>query len=69
MATSYLPNKCAILDTVVHQNIRLSNVTDSDILGSGHLPLMFHILDHVKSRNLSERVEEFISWERFQSHA
>jgi hypothetical protein len=29
----------------------------------------FHILDHDKIRNLSEPIEKFIDWERFQSLA
>jgi hypothetical protein len=48
-----------ILDSVIHLNIRLSDVTVSDILYSGHLPKIFHILDHVKVRNLSEPTEKF----------
>jgi hypothetical protein len=32
-----------ILDIVVHKNIRLSNIIVSDILDSGHLPVIFHI--------------------------
>jgi hypothetical protein len=58
-----------VLDIVVHQNIRLSYVTVSDILDSDHLPIVFHILDHVKTRNPSEPVEKFTDWERFQSLA
>jgi hypothetical protein len=56
-----------VLDTVVHQNIRVSDVIVSDILDSDHLPIVFHILDHVKIRNHSEPVEKFKDWERFQS--
>jgi hypothetical protein len=51
---------------VVHQYIRVSDVIVSDILDSVHLPILFHILDHVKVRNLSEPVEKFTAWERFQ---
>jgi hypothetical protein len=40
-----------VLDIVVHKNIRISNVTISDILDSDHLPIIFHILDHVKTQN------------------
>jgi hypothetical protein len=58
-----------MLDVVVHQNIWLSDVTVADILDSDHLPTIFHILDHVKIRNLSEPVEKFTDWERFQSLA
>jgi hypothetical protein len=39
-----------ILDTVVDQITRLSGVIVSDILGSDHLPVVFHILDHVKTK-------------------
>jgi hypothetical protein len=43
-----------VLDIVVRQNIRVSDVTVSDILDSDHLPKIFHMLDHVKIRNISE---------------
>jgi hypothetical protein len=33
-----------VLDIVVHQYIRVSDVIVSDILDSGHLPIVFHIL-------------------------
>jgi hypothetical protein len=55
------------LDIVVYQNIRLPGVTNSDILDSDHLPVIFHILDHVKVRNLLEPIEKFTDWERFRS--
>jgi hypothetical protein len=58
-----------ILDIVVHQNIELSSVTVSNILDSDHLPIIFHILDHVKIRKLLETTEKFTDWERFQSLA
>jgi hypothetical protein len=58
-----------VLDTVVHQNIRMSNVIVSDILDSDHLPVIFHILDHVNIRNLSDPIEKFTGWDRFQSLA
>jgi hypothetical protein len=56
-----------MLDIVVHQNIRVSEVIVSDILDSDHLPIVFHILDHVKIRNLSDPIEKFTDWDRFQS--
>jgi endonuclease/exonuclease/phosphatase (EEP) superfamily protein YafD len=31
-----------VLDIVVHQNIRLSDVIVLDILGSDHMPIVFH---------------------------
>jgi hypothetical protein len=58
-----------ILDSVTHQNIRVSSVIVSDILDSDHLPIIFHILDHAKTKNLSEPVKNFTDWERFQSLA
>jgi hypothetical protein len=56
-----------VFDTVVHQNIRLSGVVVSDILDSDHLPVVFHILDHVKTKNLLEPVEKFTDWKWLQS--
>ncbi|PNF15438.1 hypothetical protein B7P43_G18173, partial [Cryptotermes secundus] len=53
-------------------NSRVSNPSDvivSDIFDSDHLPIVFHILDHVKIRKLSEPIEKFRDWERFQSLA
>jgi hypothetical protein len=58
-----------ILDIVVHQNIELSSVTVSNLLDSDPLPKIFHILDHVKIRNLSELIEKFKDWEWIQSLA
>jgi hypothetical protein len=58
-----------VLGIVVHQNIRVSHVIVSDILGSDHLSVVFHILDHVKIRNLSEPTEKFTDRDRFQSLA
>jgi hypothetical protein len=68
--THYSPSRNGdMLDIVVNQNIRASDVIVSDILDSDHLPILFHILDHVKITNLSEPVEKFTDWERFQSLA
>jgi hypothetical protein len=58
-----------VLDIVVHQNVRLSEVIVSDVLDSDYLPIVFHILDHVRTRNLSDPLEKFIDWVRFQSLA
>jgi hypothetical protein len=58
-----------VLDNVVHQNVRLSEVIVSDVLDSDHLPIVFHILDHDTIRNLSDPVEKFTDWERYQSLA
>jgi hypothetical protein len=68
--THYSPSgNCDVLDIVVRQNIRLSDVIVSDILDSDHLPILFHILDHVKIRNLSDPIEKFTDWDRFQNLA
>jgi hypothetical protein len=56
-----------VLDIVVHQNISVSDVIVSDILDSDHLPIIFHILDHVKIRNLLEQIKKFTDWDQFQS--
>jgi hypothetical protein len=45
-----------MLDIVVRQNIRVSDVIVSDILDSVHLPIIFHILDHVRIKNLSKPI-------------
>jgi hypothetical protein len=41
-----------VLDVVVHQNFRRSEVIVSDVLDKDHLPIVFHILDSVTTRNL-----------------
>jgi hypothetical protein len=48
-----------VLDMVAHQNIGVSDVIVSDILDSDLLPIIFHILHHVKIRNLSDPIEKF----------
>jgi hypothetical protein len=58
-----------VLDIVVHKNIRLSDVIVSEILNSDHLPIMFHILDQVRTKQISEPLEKFTNWKRFQSLA
>jgi hypothetical protein len=58
-----------VLDIVDHKNIRVLDVVVSDILDSDHLPIVFHILDQVKIKILSERIEKFTNLDRFQSLA
>jgi hypothetical protein len=58
-----------VLDTAVHMNGRLSEVIVSDILESDHLPIVFHLLDHVKTRNHWDPVDKLRDWEQFQSLA
>jgi hypothetical protein len=55
-----------VLDIVVHQNIRGSDSIVSDNLDSDHLPIIFHILDHVKISNLSKPIEKLTDWDGFQ---
>jgi hypothetical protein len=58
-STHYYPaGNGDVLDIVVHQNIRVSDVTISDIFASDHIPVVYRILDHVKIRNLSEPASE-----------
>jgi endonuclease/exonuclease/phosphatase family metal-dependent hydrolase len=56
-----------VLDIVFHQNIRVSDVIVCDILDSDHLPIISHIIDHVKIKNLSDPIEKFADGDRFQS--
>jgi hypothetical protein len=56
-----------VLVIVVHQNIRLSHVSVSDILNSDHVPIVFHILHLVTTYKLLEPFEQFTDWERFRS--
>jgi hypothetical protein len=58
-----------VLDIVVHQNIRVTHVIVSDILDSDRLPIIFHILDNAKIKNIWEPIEKFTDWDRFQSLA
>jgi hypothetical protein len=53
-----------MLDIAVHQNVRLSEVIVSDVLDSDHLPIIFHIVDHIRTRNLWDPIEKFTVWER-----
>jgi hypothetical protein len=59
-----------VFDIVVHKNdAQLSEVIVSDILDSDHLPVIFHLLDHIRTRSLSGSIDKFRDWERFQSLA
>jgi hypothetical protein len=55
------------LGIVVPQNVRLLEVVVSDVLDSDHLPIIFHILDHVTIRNLSDPVEKVTACDRFKA--
>jgi len=56
-----------VLDIVVHQNVHLSEITVSDTLDSDHLPIIFHVLEHVRTRETLAQVEKLTDWDRFQS--
>jgi hypothetical protein len=56
-----------VVDIVVHKNVGLSEVIVSDILVSDHLPLIFQLLDHIRTRKLSNLVDKFTDLVRFQS--
>jgi hypothetical protein len=58
-----------VLDIVVHQNNRMSDVIVSDILDADHLPIIFHILNQTKIRNISEPIAKITDWDRFKSFA
>jgi hypothetical protein len=58
-----------MLDIGVHKNFRLKKIIVSDIQDSDHLPIIFHLLDHVRTRTFSDPGDKFIDWERFQSLA
>jgi Mg/Co/Ni transporter MgtE len=45
------------------------HVTVSDALDSDHLPVMFHILDHVSAGDIFAHVEIHTDWELFRSLA
>jgi hypothetical protein len=38
-------------------------------MDSDRIPFVFHLLDHTGTRNLSDPVDKFRDWERFQSLA
>jgi hypothetical protein len=66
--TQYSPARNDVINTVVHENVRLSHVIVSDIPESDHLPIISHLLDHVRTRNLLEP-DKFTDWEQFQNLA
>jgi hypothetical protein len=55
-----------MLNIVAPKNVQLSEVIVSDILDSDHLPVISHLLDHVKTMDLQDSVDKFTDWEQFQ---
>jgi hypothetical protein len=54
---------------IVRKNVRLSEVVASDILDSDHLPIVFRLLDYIRTKNLSDSVGKFTDWKQFHSLA
>jgi hypothetical protein len=55
-----------VLDIVVHQTIRVSDVIASDILDSDYLPVVFHIRI-ISKLGIFQNLLKNPDWERFQS--
>jgi hypothetical protein len=55
-----------VLYVVLHMNVLLSEVIFSDLLEQDHLPIVFLLLDLVRTMNLSDTVDQFTDWERLQ---
>jgi hypothetical protein len=55
-----------VLDILVYKNIRMLGVILSHALDSDHLPILFHILIHIKIRNLLKPIEKLTDWDRFE---
>jgi hypothetical protein len=58
-----------VLEIIVNKNTRFSNVIVSEILDSDHLPIIFYIMDHIRTTKLLEPLNKFIDWDYFQSLA
>jgi hypothetical protein len=54
-----------VLDIMVH----LLDAIVSDAPDSYHLPIVFNVLGHVRTRALSDPVEKFTDWDRFEGLA
>jgi hypothetical protein len=68
--THYFPaGNGDVLDIVVYKNVQLSEVIVSDILDPDHLPIIYHFLDCVRTRNISDLIDKFTDLERFQGLA
>jgi hypothetical protein len=68
--THYTPSgNGVVLDIVLYRNVRMFDITVLEILDSDHLPILFHMLDHVSTRDISAPIEIHTDWERFQSLA
>jgi hypothetical protein len=57
--THYSPAGNGDMLDIVHKNVRLSEVIVSDILDSDHILIVFHLLDHVRTRKFFNPVDKF----------
>jgi hypothetical protein len=55
-----------VLDIAVYKNVRLSEIIFSDTLDSDELSFALHLLNHIRTRNLSGPGDKFTEWERFR---
>jgi hypothetical protein len=56
--THYTPSGNGdVLDIVVQRNVRLSEVQLLEILDFDHLPILFHMVDHVNCRDILAPIE------------
>jgi hypothetical protein len=63
-STHYTPDgRCDVLVIVVHRNDRLSEVTVTNILDSAEIPMIFSILDPVRTSEGLDPVEKLTDWE------
>jgi hypothetical protein len=51
-----------VLHRVVHKEVQLPQVIFCDILDYDHLPIVFHLLDLIKTRNTSVPIDKFRDW-------
>jgi hypothetical protein len=66
--TNFVPNgRGDVLDIVVRNDFRLSEVGVLDIMDSDHPPIIFCILDHSKVTEILDPVEKFRDWEGFKA--
>jgi endonuclease/exonuclease/phosphatase (EEP) superfamily protein YafD len=54
-----------MLDVVLHRNVCISDINVLEILDSDHLLILFHMLDHISTRDNSARIEIHTDWEQF----
>jgi hypothetical protein len=56
-----------VLNIVAHKNVQLPEVIIPDILDSDNQPIIFHLLNLVRTRNTWPMVGKFTDWDWFQS--